>query len=184
MESLSDDLSRNVYCLFGIPIDNVGMRETVERIETAVRLQAPFLIATPNVNFLVMSAFDEAFRETLVFSDLCVPDGMPLVWLSRLVGIPVKKRVAGSDILEMVQRGRSADRPLNVFLFGGAEGAAEKASQAINRRGDAVRCVGFANPGFVQVENMSDDDTIGAINASRADFLYIHMGASPRRRTS
>lgn len=115
INTLPDDLSRNVYCLFGVPIDNVGMRETVERIETAVKLRAPFLVATPNVNFLVVSASDEAFRETLVFSDLCVPDGMPLVWLSRLVGIPIKKRVAGSDILEMVKRGRSKDRPPRRF---------------------------------------------------------------------
>ena len=177
VNALPDDLSRDVYCLFGIPIDNVGMRETVERVETAVALRNPFLIATPNVNFLVMSASDEAFRETLVFSDLCVPDGMPLVWLGRLVGVPVKKRVAGSDILEMVKRGRTKDRPLNLFLFGGADGAAEKASQAINLRGDALRGVGFVNPGFVQVEQMSGAETIAAVNASRADFLVAALGA-------
>jgi len=177
VNALPDDLSRNVYCLFGIPIDNVGMRETVERVETAVTLRTPFLIATPNVNFLVTSAFDEAFRQTLVGSDLCVPDGMPLVWLGRLIGVPIEKRVAGADILEMVQRGRSKDRPLKVFLFGGAEGAAEKASQAINLRGDAMRCVGFANPGFVRAEQMSGEETIAAVNASCADFLLAALGA-------
>ena len=171
------DLSRNVYCFLGIPVDNVGMREAVERVETAIKLRTPYLIATPNTNFLVSSMFDEAFRETLVFSDLCLPDGMWLMWLARLVGIPIKTRIAGSDLLEMIKLERPQDNPLNIFLFGGQEGAAEKASQAINDRGDAMQCVGFANPGFVAVEQMSGDDTMASVNSSHADFLLVALGA-------
>ena len=48
---------------------------------------------------------------------------MPIVWLSRLLGIPVKERVAGSDLFDLLKYARLSE-PLKVFLFGGAKGVA------------------------------------------------------------
>src|SRR5580692_3482738 len=87
--TLVDDLSREVYCMLGIPVDDIRMPSTVERIEAAIANKRPFLLSTPNLNFLMNSQSDASFRETLVFSDLCPPDGMPLLWIGRLIGIPL-----------------------------------------------------------------------------------------------
>ena len=53
---------------------------------------------------------------------------MPVVWIARLLGIPIKNRVAGSDIFDALKAGHNAAKPLKVFLFGGAEGVAAAAS--------------------------------------------------------
>ena len=65
MSSLTvpDDLSRNVYCLLGIPIDAIEMPTALRRIEAAVMTKARFVISTANLNFLVDSQTDAEFRE-------------------------------------------------------------------------------------------------------------------------
>jgi len=171
----SDDLSREVYGVLGIPIDAVDLEVVVQRIGAAIRRDSPYLISTPNLNFLVSSQTDPEFRESLLRSDLCPVDGVPIVWISRLLGIPIKVRVAGSDIfdrLKFEQRGS-----VKVFLFGGPEGVAETASRVLNAQSNAVTCVGTLYPGFGSVEEMSTDAIIDGINSSDARFLVASLGA-------
>jgi len=177
MTAQIDDLSRDVYCLLGIPVDAIGMREAVDRIEWAIQTRSPFLISTPNINFIVNAARDTSFKEAVAFSDLCLPDGMWLVRLGRLLGIPIKDRVSGADILETAKLRRTEENPLNVYFFGGPEGAGERASEAINARKDGLHCAGSANPGFVSIEKMSADDLLSAVHSSQADFLSVALGA-------
>jgi N-acetylglucosaminyldiphosphoundecaprenol N-acetyl-beta-D-mannosaminyltransferase len=174
-----DGLSREVYCVLGMPVDAVSMPTTIQVIKTAAsRRLAPFLISTPNLNFLVASRSDLAFRESLLLSDLCTADGMPVVWIARLLGLPIRQRIAGSDIFQALKQGVPDARPLTVFFFGGAEGVAAAAAAALNAEAGGLICVGHLNPGFGSVDELSRDDIIDTINASKADILAVALGAS------
>jgi len=170
-----DDLSRDVYGVLGIPIDAVDLSAVVGRIGAAMRQDQPFLISTPNLNFLVTSQSDGELRESLLRSDLCPVDGVPIVWISRLLGIPIQMRVAGSDIFDRLKL--EASSSVKVFLFGGPEGVAETCSNVLNSQSSGVACVGTLYPGFGSVEKMSTDAIIDAINASGAGFLMASLGA-------
>ena len=123
---LSFQLRREVYGLLGMPIDVVDMAALLRQIEKAISDAAPFLLSTANLNFLMMSKEDtENFATSLLLSDLCTADGMPIVWLGRLLGIPIKHRIAGADIFERLKSKKIAGNQLKVFLFGGEEGIAE-----------------------------------------------------------
>jgi N-acetylglucosaminyldiphosphoundecaprenol N-acetyl-beta-D-mannosaminyltransferase len=172
-----DDLSREVYCVLGIPVDVVDMATVREKVEAATTRRRPFLISTANLNFLIRSQSDIEFRESLVMSDLCTADGMALVWLARLLGIPVRQRIAGADFLQAFREGDRHDRPLKVYVFGGAEGVAAAAAKAINTRSDNVRCVGWHYPGFGSAAELSAPEKLNAINASGADVLLASLGA-------
>ena len=171
-----DDLSREVYCILGMPIDAIEMGAVVHRIEAAAGTGAAFVISTPNLNFLVNSQIDAEFRETLLLSDLCPTDGMPIVWMARLMGIPIKGRIAGSDIFEALKARRPTQR-LKIFVFGGAEGVAAAACRALNVESSGLACVGSMCPGFGTIDEMSRDDIIEIINSSHADFLVAALGA-------
>lgn len=45
--AICDDLSREVYCILGIPIDAIAMSAVMQRIDAAARQTAPYLISTP-----------------------------------------------------------------------------------------------------------------------------------------
>jgi N-acetylglucosaminyldiphosphoundecaprenol N-acetyl-beta-D-mannosaminyltransferase len=171
---LPDALSREVYCVLGIPIDLVTMPAVLRRIETAADGSTPFMLSTPNLNFLVISQSDAEFRETLLLSDLCPPDGAPILWIGRLLGVPIRQRIAGSDIFDAL---KSISKPLKLFLFGGAEGVATAAASALNRGPGRLRCVGTFNPGFGSLDEMSSGGIIDQVNSSGAEFLVASLGA-------
>jgi N-acetylglucosaminyldiphosphoundecaprenol N-acetyl-beta-D-mannosaminyltransferase len=170
-------LTRLVYCVLGMPIDAINLATVVERIEAAAASRTAFLISTPNLNFLVSSLSDSEFRESLLDSDLCSPDGAPIVWIARLLGLPIKERVAGSDLLDRLQVPEARRRQLTVFLFGGAKGVAAAAARKLNAGPGGLNCVGTLDPGFCEVDEMSLDHIIETVNASGADFLSVSLGA-------
>jgi N-acetylglucosaminyldiphosphoundecaprenol N-acetyl-beta-D-mannosaminyltransferase len=172
-----DDLRRDVYCILGLPIDAIEMPAVVSKIELAAERRAPFLLSTPNLNFLVRARSDPEFRDSLLFSDLCPPDGAPLIWIARLMGLPIKSRVAGADIFDALMSRRELARPLKVYLFGGPDGVAATAAGAINSKHVGLQCVGSMSPGYGTVDELSKDDIINQVNASDADFLMASLGA-------
>jgi N-acetylglucosaminyldiphosphoundecaprenol N-acetyl-beta-D-mannosaminyltransferase len=172
-----DDLSRDVYCVLGIPVDAIDIPGVLRRIETAAASKAPFLISTPNLNFLVSGRSDPDFRESLLLSDLCPADGVSIVWIARLIGIPIRQRSAGSDFFDAFKAEHRSAKPLKVFLFGGAEGVASAACRALNAQPGGLRCVGTLYPGFGSVDEMSGAELIDNVNSSDADFLVASLGA-------
>jgi N-acetylglucosaminyldiphosphoundecaprenol N-acetyl-beta-D-mannosaminyltransferase len=175
--AINDDLSREVYCILGIPIDSIAMPVVMQRIDAAARKTAPYLISTPNLNFLVNSQTDPEFRESLLMSGLCPADGMPIVWIARLLGLPIKQRTAGSDLIDALKSRRGLEPPLKIFLFGGTELIAAEAARRLNSHASGVKCVGWLCPPFGDLDALNQDHFFDQINASGADFLIAALGA-------
>ena len=176
----ADGLSRKVYCVLGMPIDAIDMTDVLQKIEDAAAGSTPFLISTPNVNFLVTCKSDGDFRESVLSSDLCPADGMPIVWAARLLGLPIKKRISGADIFEALKAPRS--RRVSVFFFGGLNGVATKAAQEINATSAGLICVGSLDPGCGSLDEMSANELVDQVNRSGADFLAVSLGAKKGQR--
>lgn len=163
------------HWLLGLPVDNVRLEDVQERIVRAAADRTSFVFVTPNLNFLRTSRKDGNFRRNAMSNALSLADGMPLVWLGRLFGLRLE-RVAGSTVFEGLVAA-PLERKLNVFFFGGPDGAAAAAFARINRSSSGLRAVGALNPGFGSVEAMSSSEVIDLINGSGADFLVVALGA-------
>ncbi len=172
----SDSSHQRVACILGLPIDVVDMRETVRRVHEAARTRTPLFLSTPNLNFAMTAMKDDAFRDSLIQSDLCIADGMPLLWVARLLGVPLPERVAGSALLEALRR-ESPEAPLKVYFFGGPDGVAEAAARRLNQEPCGLRCVGWESPGMGTAEELSRPESIARIRESRADFVVVSLGA-------
>jgi N-acetylglucosaminyldiphosphoundecaprenol N-acetyl-beta-D-mannosaminyltransferase len=168
-----DDLSREVFGILGLPVDVLQLGTVLDKI---VLGGSPLLVSTPNVNFLITSRSNQEFRNSLLMSDLCLADGMPIVWLARLLGVPLQKRISGADLFEALKSRPGA--PLKVFLFGGSEGVAQSVCDNLNSNAGGLKCVGALNPGFGTVDEISSPKIIDAINSSEADLLAVFFGAT------
>jgi len=171
------ELRREVYVVLGVPIDVDNMTTIRNRIEAAVFSRTPFLISTVNINFLITSQTNAKFKKSLLRSDLCTADGVPVIWIARLLGIPVRK-ISGSDLFDELKLARTNSPRLKVFFFGGTEGTASAASEKLNASKNNLTCVGSYYPGFGSVADMSTAQTITTINSSNADFLVAALGAN------
>jgi N-acetylglucosaminyldiphosphoundecaprenol N-acetyl-beta-D-mannosaminyltransferase len=179
MNVWTPDFRRDLQWIVGLPFENFTLQEAINRVRQAAKDKTRLFVSTPNLNFLIASQQDATFASSVVHSDLSLADGMPIIWLARLLGMPIRERVAGSSLFESLNESSTSEQqePLRVFFCGGPEGAGQAASDALNSRKSGLRCVGYLSPGFGSVADMSTASIIDQINNSEADFLVVALGA-------
>ena len=171
--AFSPDFGRAVYCVLGLPVDAITPNQAVDRIAASIRERRRCFLSTLNMTFVTTSRVDPEFWDSIMRSDLSIADGMPLVWMSRVLGLPIQ-RVTGSDLFASLMEG-AAGR-LTVYFFGGAEGTARAACERMNRLGGSMRCSGYDFPGYGSLEEMSNSRIFQQINNAGADILTVSIG--------
>jgi N-acetylglucosaminyldiphosphoundecaprenol N-acetyl-beta-D-mannosaminyltransferase len=170
--------------LFGVPIDDVTMAETIDAIDELVRVGrergTSHQVATVNVDFLVNALADTRLRTILQQADLNIADGMPLLWACRLLGTPLRERVAGSDLVQELAA-HAAERGWTIHFFGSAAGIGERAVQVLRDRHPGARLTSWSGPMIPDPDEV-DDDVIEHIAAERADILCVALGNPKQER--
>ena len=169
------NFDRKIHVLLGLPFDAVELADAVRLVQTSVSCRRSLFLSTPNLSFLIDCMHDESFRDSVIQSDMSVADGMPLIWIARLLHIPLPERVAGSSMFDSLRVDPTSK--IKVYFFGGPPGIAEKACQQLNENYSDFKCVGYMSPGFGIIEEISSDPIIEHINSSEADFLVVALGA-------
>lgn len=175
--SVRTDFSRPVHALLGVHFDGVTLDQAAARLRWAMSHRERCLWVTPNINFVVAARDDAAFRSAILKADLSTVDGMPLVWLAKLMGIPLPERVSGSDVFDALCKSSINEHRHRIYLFGGEDGAARAAHEALNAAGGAVQSVGYLSPGVGSAKDLSRPAFLSAIGDAKADFLMVSLGA-------
>ncbi len=175
---------RSLAVVLGVPVDDVTMDESLERISAFVeqgRVSGrSYQVATVNVDFVVNSCADPELVTLLQRADLAIPDGMPVVWASKLIGGPLRQRVAGADLVPELAA-LAASRSYSMMVFGSAEGVAEKAAEILRANNPGLIITGFGGPFFDRVTDMSDD-VLDVIRDARPDILCVALGHPKQER--
>ena len=167
-------------CVGGLPFDNLDMPQTVATVAHALAGGVRGYVVTPNVDHLVLYHESEPFRTACDEASLRLADGMPIVWASRLLGRPLRARVAGSDLFPALCRMAARDG-YPVFFLGGAPGVAERAASHLSARLPGLRVAGvYAPPQHFEPEGEAADAAVRAVNAVRPALLFVALG-TPRQ---
>lgn len=168
--------------LFDIRFSAVTQQEAVQAILQWTRETGPpKRVVTPNVNLTLLQQRNPKFRNILNQSSLCLVDGKPIYWASRLFRVGLPEVVTGSDLVPAVfathQHGNS-EEPLTVYLLGAGTGVAEKAAGKIMANYPSVQISGFYSPPFGFENDAQECEKIcRQIKASKASLLVIGLGA-------
>ena len=178
--------------ILGIPVDNLTMDETIERIFSMIEAykqdERPRLVATVNVDFVVNTLTWRLGRirhpellDVLQRADLVTADGMPLVLISRLLGSPLKERVTGADLVPRLAKDAAA-KGKSLYFLGGRGDVAKNAASLLTERYPGLRIAGIDSP-FVHIEGEkladaeeTDLEIVERINGARPDILLIAFG--------
>jgi N-acetylglucosaminyldiphosphoundecaprenol N-acetyl-beta-D-mannosaminyltransferase len=170
------DFFRNVHCVMGLPIDAMSMDEAVHLLQQSRVSRKKCFFSTPNLNFVMASQKQAEFRESVCMSNLSLADGMPLVWVAKLLGIPIRERVSGSDLFDRLRH--QTESLWRVFFFGGPKGVGQSACLAIGDQSVGVLPTGYIYPGFVNTDEMCREDLLQCINQSEPDMVVVSLGAA------
>ncbi len=155
----------------GINIDNITMKQAVERIYSFISSNENHSIYTPNAEIMMEGITNKNLSRVLNSADMLVADGAGVVLASKILGKKVIQKVSGVDLAKILL---ASPAKIKFFLFGGKPGIAEKAHANIICDFPAAEVVGTRNGYF------TDDDTeaiIDQINQSGADILFVCLGA-------
>lgn len=173
----SKNIYRDVWCVLGLPFDAISLQESVDYLGGVINTTEKCFLSTPNLNFAIATQSDAVFFQSVVESDLSVADGMPLIWVAKMLGIPLTERVAGSTLFDELSHKKDKVEKIKVFFFGGQNGVAKQAHQNLNDNSPAMISCGFHDPGFVSVADMSKPKIIRHINSCNPDFIVVALGA-------
>jgi len=162
--------------ILGVPVDMVSSAGAMEVFTALMDATGCSLIATPNSEIVLDASKDEELKSLLGCAELIIPDGIGLVYASRILKNPLEERVTGfdflSDILEYLQgNGKS------IFLLGSKPGVAGLASENMKLKYPGLIVAG-THHGYFGVDE--EKAVVEEINASGAEFLCAALG-SPKQ---
>jgi N-acetylglucosaminyldiphosphoundecaprenol N-acetyl-beta-D-mannosaminyltransferase len=159
----------------GVPIHDVTFEQTVESIVRWAREGSGGYVYTPNVDDVVKAHRLPEFRAAVLGARLRVPDGMGVVYGSRILGRPLSGTVTGRLLPTAVARSL-AGKPPGIGFFGGRQEAVEAAAQAIVRDGGLVTVALSPSMGF-HLGSDEDLDLIRQMQEIGPGVLFVSLGA-------
>ena len=165
------------FFLGNVPVDRVTFDGALDSIAAMIRAGSGGAVFTPNVDHVVLADEDEAFRHAYEGADLALADGMPIVWASRLLGVPVPEKISGADLVPRLLD-RAEAEGWRVFLLGGGEGVAAKAVERLRSTHPQLRVVGHAAPRVDMSEPAAARrKIIEEVAATAPDVVLVGFGA-------
>ena len=171
---MSSDSKRSV-AVMGLPLANVTAAEAVDEIEKLILSGGTHQVATANLDFWLNSLRDVHLHRIIASCSMVLPDGMPLVWISRLFGYPLKERVSGADLVPQLAE-LSARKGYSIFLLGGRDGVAARAAERLQELYPGCKIAGHYAPPLADLERMDHGDTLARIRAAKPDILLVAFG--------
>jgi N-acetylglucosaminyldiphosphoundecaprenol N-acetyl-beta-D-mannosaminyltransferase len=158
--------------LLDSPFDPVGMQATVDQcMAWCSGPRVPHTVITLNAALLCMMRSDEELRTACRGGDLIVADGVPVVWVSKLAGVPLPERVAGVDLtVKLLAEG--ASRGLSVYFLGAKPAVIRSLVEYCRRTHPGLNVVGFRDGYFKPADH---EDIVAEIRRLAPDMLFVGM---------
>ena len=154
-------------------VDALTYADLLARIAAFIAEGTPHQIATVNPEFVMEARRNPTFAAVLEQTDLCLADGVGLLWAARRMGQPLPERVTGSDSVPLIAQ-RAAERGWGLYLLGAGPGVAQRTGEILQGRYPGLRVVG------AYAGTPADADApeiIARIRETRPDILFVAYGA-------
>ena len=162
--------------ILGLKIDNLTMLETIDNIARLIEENQNAMIFTPNVHRLVFGKKDSNIEEIYQKADMLIPDGMPLIWASRILGTPLKEKVSGSDLLPLFCQ-YASKKGYKLYFLGSAPGIADEAKDILMQNNPGLKIIGTYSPPLGFENNIPEIIKITEmIKRENPDILFLGLG--------
>jgi len=167
--------------VLGVGVHAIDMAEAVRQAEYLLAAGGSGYVCLTGVHGVMEAQGDSELREILNRAFLCLPDGMPTVWVGRLQGHQQMSRVYGPDfMMEMCRRSRLGD--FRHFLYGGAPGVAEQLRTRLEALMPWLRIVGTYTPPYGPLSARQEAELLASVTQSEPDILWVGLSTPKQER--
>lgn len=169
-------MEKNYAKILGVNIDKVDNKSAFDIIRKYLASERASIIFTPNPEIVMKARKDKDLMEAINEADLVIPDGIGLIYASKIHGLGLTERVTGYDttikLLSYANKSRKS-----IYILGGKPGIGLRAKAEINKKYPHVDVCGVNDGYFTDEEDLA---IIDKINENKPDILFVALGC-PRQ---
>jgi N-acetylglucosaminyldiphosphoundecaprenol N-acetyl-beta-D-mannosaminyltransferase len=165
--------------ILGIRVDATTLRMAAARVLGWAGQGCSRYVCFANVSTIMGACDATDYRNVLDRADMVTADGMPLVWLLRLLGVRGASRVYGPDLVPVICEGAVA-AGIPVGFYGGSEPALDSLTFCVRRRFPTIDIAYARSPPFRALTREEDQRVVDDVNSSGVRILFVGLG-SPKQ---
>jgi len=167
--------------ILGMRVDATSYVDATRRVlEWAAQGNSRY-VCVANVH-MTMESYDAVdFRHIVNSADLVTPDGMPLVWMLRRLGVPEQERVAGPELLLRVCEA-AAQQGIPVGFYGSTDETLLALTQGLLKKFSNLEIAYNYSPPFRPLSAEEDEQIVQEINRSGTRILFVGLGCPKQER--
>ena len=167
--------------ILGVSIHTTNYKAAVTQISFWAERKESRYVCAANVH-MVMEAHDfPSFMQVVNDADLVTPDGMPLVWTMRRLGVPDQERVYGPELMiKLIEASEQSSIP--VGFYGSAPEVLESLVKKIRNEYHFINIAYSFSPPFRPLSVEEDAKIVNDINSSGARILFVGLGCPKQER--
>ncbi len=167
--------------ILGVNIAVTNMKKTVDYLAANLGDLSGSYICVSNVHTTVMSYEDRSYRDVQNGAVLALPDGKPLSVACQRRGFAEAERVAGPDLMREIFL-LSVKRGWRHYFYGSTQETLKALDTALRKTYPGLAVAGMEAPPFRPLTAGEDQAAIHRINLSKADFVWVGLGAPKQER--
>jgi len=165
--------------ILGVGVSAINMSMALDFMERAIAQGLRTYVSVCPVSTVLACLDDPAIRRAVNGAGLVTPDGMPIVWLTRVAGHPHVSRVYGPDLM-LDFCARSVRLGYRHYFYGGVEGVPKQLAAVLITRFPGLQVTGGYSPPFQPLRPEEDAEVVDRINAACPDVVWVGLG-SPKQ---
>jgi N-acetylglucosaminyldiphosphoundecaprenol N-acetyl-beta-D-mannosaminyltransferase len=162
--------------ILGVGISAIDPPAALELLDRWIAARERHYVCVCAVHIVMECQDDPGLRAMVNRASLAVPDGMPLVWVSRLAGQRQVKRIYGPDLMLSFCE-LAARRGYTSYLLGGASGQPDIVARQLQARYPSLSIVGMHATPERPLPSAESDAVVDEINKLNPDVVWVGMGA-------
>jgi len=167
--------------ILGVGVSSLDIPAAVSAIEQWISRRERHYVCITSVHGIIESQYDASLRRIHNNAGMVTADGMPLVWVSRLMGFHRTNRVYGPDLM-LAACERAQQRGFSHFFYGGGPGVPQRLIERLSKLYPSLRVAGSYSPPFRPLTPEEDRQVVEQINSSGADLVWVGLSTPKQER--
>lgn len=162
-----------------VPVSSVNISRACDIVDDWINERKKVYVCVAPVSTIVDCQSDNDYKKILDGAEMITPDGMPLVWVAKLMGDREIGRTYGPDLMmALCEKGQI--KGYRHYLYGGTENTCSLLKNVLKERFPEIDIVGECTPPFRPLHAKEDEEVLEEINKLNPDILWVGLG-SPKQ---
>lgn len=180
-EKFEDLTERPRVPVVSLHVDICDYETAIARVAELVAAGDSGYVCCATVHMTMEAVDDPAFRDIVNSASMVTPDGMPLVWMQRLLGKKEAYQVRGPSLMPKLLA-FAAEKGLTVGFHGGSAQVLAEVQKRATAEFPRLETAYLHSPPFREVTVVEDAEMIAKLNGSKTQILFVGLGCPKQER--